>query len=81
MDLGQLEPTITVDAVGLSCPMPVLELAKAIDTVEVGERVHLLASDPAAALDVPVWCRMRQHRLTTREEREGVWHFVVERQR
>jgi tRNA 2-thiouridine synthesizing protein A len=71
----------TVDARGLSCPMPVLELAKAIDQIEVGQRVHLLATDPAAKVDVPVWCRMQRQRLHRQERDEQVWHFEVERTR
>jgi tRNA 2-thiouridine synthesizing protein A len=71
----------TVDARGLSCPMPVLELAKAIDQVAVGRRVHLLATDPAAKVDVPIWCRMQRQRLHRQELDEQVWHFEVERTR
>lgn len=70
---------VEVDAIGLACPMPVIELARAIDDVEVDARVRLLATDPAARVDVPVWCRMKRHRLRSAEEHEGVWHFVVER--
>jgi tRNA 2-thiouridine synthesizing protein A len=71
----------TIDARGLACPMPVLELAKAIDQVAVGQRVHLLATDPAAKVDVPVWCRMQRQRLRRQELEEHVWHFEVERAR
>lgn len=70
-----------VDATGLACPMPVIELAKAIDGVDVGARVRLLATDPAAKVDVPVWCRMKRQHLRSAVEVEGVWRFVVERAR
>jgi len=70
-----------VDARGLSCPMPVIELAKAIDAVEVGGIVRLLATDPVARVDVPVWCRMQQHRLASQEETDSTWRFDVERLR
>lgn len=68
-----------IDARGLSCPMPVLELAKAIDAVEIGGRVRLLATDPAAKVDVPVWCRMQRQRLRSHHLDDHVWHFEVER--
>ncbi len=70
-----------VDARGLSCPMPVLELARAVEDVEVGARVRLLATDPAAKVDVPVWCRMQRHRLHAQELDGTVWSFEVERRR
>jgi tRNA 2-thiouridine synthesizing protein A len=72
---------VEVDATGLSCPMPVIELAKAVRELELGQVVRLLATDPAAKVDVPVWCRMQRQRLRAQTEHAGVWHFEVERVR
>lgn len=49
----------TVDCLGRRCPLPVIELARALPGVAVGEVVTVLADDPAAATDIPAWCRMR----------------------
>lgn len=70
-----------VDARGLSCPMPVIELARAVDDLDVGDQVRLLATDPAAKVDVPVWCRMQRQKLHARDEADGVWSFLVEKLR
>ena len=56
-----MTPTLTVDSRGRRCPLPVIDLARAILTVAPGEVVAVLADDPAAATDIPAWCRMRQH--------------------
>lgn len=50
---------ITLDCLGRPCPVPVIELARALPDVAVGELVEVLADDPAAAVDVAAWCRMR----------------------
>jgi tRNA 2-thiouridine synthesizing protein A len=50
---------IELDCRGKRCPIPVIELAKRLPTVGVGMVVRVLADDPAAALDIPAWCRMR----------------------
>lgn len=76
-----IEVTAEVDATGLSCPMPVIELARAIGEVEVGQVVRLIATDPAAGVDVPVWCRMQRHSLRRRSEVDGRFTFLVERAR
>jgi TusA-related sulfurtransferase len=52
---------LVLDALGLLCPLPVIELARRITDVEVGETVAVVADDPAAAADIPAWCRMRGH--------------------
>ncbi len=74
--------TVDVDASGLACPMPVIELARAINTVPQGGRVRLTATDIAAKVDVPVWCRMQRHQLismTQPTDEIAAWEFVVER--
>jgi tRNA 2-thiouridine synthesizing protein A len=53
----------TVDSRGRRCPLPVIDLARAAATLPVGTTVLLLADDPAAALDIPAWCRLRGHEL------------------
>lgn len=48
-----------VDCLGRPCPVPVIELARALPGLEVGEEIDVLSDDPAARLDIPAWCRMR----------------------
>ncbi|WP_199521316.1 sulfurtransferase TusA family protein [Jiangella anatolica] len=55
------EGALVLDCRGQRCPLPIIELAKRIGDVEVGQTVTVLADDPAAASDVPAWCRMRGH--------------------
>jgi tRNA 2-thiouridine synthesizing protein A len=54
---------ITLDCLGQRCPLPVIALAKALPGVPVGEVVRVLADDPAAANDIPAWCRMKGQEL------------------
>ncbi|MDQ1697340.1 MAG: cysteine desulfurase [Frankiaceae bacterium] len=54
-------PALSIDALGQRCPLPVIELARRIGDVGVGDVVEVLSDDPAAAADVPAWCRMRGH--------------------
>ena len=48
-----------LNCLGQRCPLPVIALAKKLPTIEVGDTVRVLADDPAAAVDIPAWCRMR----------------------
>jgi tRNA 2-thiouridine synthesizing protein A len=50
---------ITLDCLGRRCPLPVIELARQIPRVGIGDVVRVLADDPAAANDIPAWCRMK----------------------
>ena len=54
---------LSLDCLGLKCPQPIIELARRIGEVEVGQLVELRADDPAAEPDLAAWCRMRRHEL------------------
>ena len=56
---------ITLDCLGQRCPLPVVALAKALPRVPVGGVVRVLADDPAAANDIPAWCRMKGQELVS----------------
>ncbi len=52
---------LELDAVGRRCPVPVIELARAIGQVADGELAAVLSDDEAARLDIPAWCQLRGH--------------------
>lgn len=66
-----------IDARGLICPYPVVELGKAARGVIAGTHLVLLADDPVALTDVPAWCRMRSADLLDVTERDGYWEFEI----
>ena len=69
-----------LDCRDLLCPLPVIELAKHIGDVEVGEIVAVVATDAAARHDVPAWCRMRQHEYVGEDTAaDGVPRYLVRR--
>ncbi|CAL9408364.1 Sulfur carrier protein TusA [Streptomyces sp. enrichment culture] len=58
---GSAEPALTVDGTGLLCVTLLLRLRKEIEGVPPGTVVHVIATDPAAPLDLPAWCHMTGH--------------------
>lgn len=63
--------SVTVDALGLTCPRPVIELGRAIARVRVGGTVSVLADDEVAAVDIPAWCYTQGHEYVGAEQREA----------
>jgi TusA-related sulfurtransferase len=71
---------LELDCRGLLCPRPVIELARRIGDVPVGEVVAVVADDAAAAHDIPAWCRMRtQEYLGADTAEDGVARYLVRR--
>jgi tRNA 2-thiouridine synthesizing protein A len=54
-------PDETLDCLGQRCPLPVIAAARRLPELPVGATLRVLADDPAAAIDIPAWCRMRGH--------------------
>lgn len=52
-------PDLSLDCRDMLCPMPVIELARHLGDVEVGQVIGVSTRDVAARTDVPAWCRMR----------------------
>ena len=75
------EPAVVIDVVGQRCPLPVIELAKRIADVPVGAVVEVISDDPAAATDIPAWCRMREQEYVGAAPREAATGYRVRRAR
>jgi tRNA 2-thiouridine synthesizing protein A len=68
-----------LDCTGQRCPLPVIALARHLASVEVGTIVTVLADDPAAAGDIPAWCRLRGQEFLGAHEVNGAPAFDVRR--
>lgn len=74
------EPALTLDTLGRRCPIPVIELAKMIGDVPMGEVVAVLSDDEGARLDIPAWCTMRgQEYVGERPAGRGTAYLVRRR--
>jgi len=72
-------PALVLDCLGQRCPLPVIALARRIGEVEPGAIVRVLADDPAARVDIPAWCRMRDQEFLGATEVDGAPAFDVRR--
>lgn len=55
------EEPITVDGTGMLYVVLLLHLRRQIDGRPPGTLVHVIATDPAAPLDLPAWCHLTGH--------------------
>ncbi len=62
-DLKMIEFTIEVDATGLQCPLPLLRLKKSLSKMQIEEVVRIIATDPAAHLDIGVYVEQSGHEI------------------
>lgn len=70
--------TITLDATGLICPLPILKAKKAIKSVPEGGRLEVLATDPGAKADFETFCELTGHSMVEQSEEDGVLRFIIQ---
>ncbi len=68
-----------LDVSGYQCPLPVLKAAKKLKTMAPGSVLRLIATDPAAAIDVPHFCTEQGHELVSQETQEDRLVFFIRR--
>ncbi len=68
-----------VDACGLQCPGPILQLKQAMDQIQPGQAVRISVSDPAFAADLDGWCHTTGNRLREKQLVKGILRAVVEK--
>lgn len=67
----------TVDAKGLACPMPIVRTKKAINTMNPGEVLELLATDKGSRADIQAWAKSSGHQyLGTIEDGDVLKHYI-----
>ncbi len=67
----------TLDCKGLNCPLPVLKTKKAIDAMELGQILEMIATDPGSPPDMEAWSRKTGHDLLESREDNGVYWFYI----
>lgn len=67
-----------LDARGQKCPLPVLRMEKRLAALAPGAELVVLATDPIAKVDIPLYCRQNGHAVTLAEE-AGVLRFAIVR--
>ena len=55
---------MVLDARGLRCPLPVLKMEKRLAKLPAGGHLSVLATDPMAKIDIPLYCTQNGHSCT-----------------
>jgi tRNA 2-thiouridine synthesizing protein A len=68
-----------LDVTGFQCPLPVLKTRKRLKSLAPGAEITVIASDPAAAIDMPHFCTEQGHSLISQSAEAGKLIFRIRR--
>jgi len=66
-----------LDARGLRCPLPVLKMEKRLAQMPAGAALTVLATDPMAKIDIPLYCTQNGHACTSSSDGDVLSFAIV----
>ena len=68
-----------LDARGLNCPLPILRAKKTLATLESGQVLRIIATDPGAVKDFESFSKQTGNPLLESGEEEGTFYFRLQK--
>jgi tRNA 2-thiouridine synthesizing protein A len=75
----ELKSKESLDLTGLACPMPIVKVSKAMKTLESGEVIDALTSDPGALTDFPAWARTSGNEIVKTQAEGDNTRFYIKK--
>ena len=68
---------VELDCKGMYCPMPIVKLKKTTKTMESGQVLRIVATDPGSEKDVPAWAKKTGAEIMESSKAGGEYVFVI----
>lgn len=69
----------TMDLKGLPCPMPIVKVGQEINSVEVGQVILAITTDPGSLSDFPAWADSTGQEILKTEQTGDEIHIWIKR--
>ena len=68
-----------LDARGLNCPLPILRAKKALNEMQSGQVLKIVATDPGSVKDFQAFCKQTGNELLSHAEAQKEFTFYMKR--
>ena len=72
-----MESTQTLDARGLNCPLPILRTKKSLNTLQSGETLKVISTDPGSLKDMVAFCTQTGNTLLSSQQAGSDYEFLI----
>lgn len=77
MGTHHIQADMTLDCIGLACPMPIVRTKKTLESLATGQVLEIKATDKGSLADLQAWSRKAGHHyLGTITEGDVLTHYV-----
>ena len=77
--MSDITPTQELDARKLNCPLPVLKTKKALKSLNAGDVLKVIATDPGSVADMAAFSRSTGHEILDQSEGDGEFTFFFKK--
>lgn len=74
-----MKADVTLDCYGLLCPVPIIQTAKKIKEMKIGQVLEIVSTDGGIKLDMPAWCKMSGQEFLGFEENGDIYRVFVKK--
>ena len=71
--------TRQLDFRGLRCPLPVLRAKQALDDMNSGETLRIVATDPASMMNIQAFIGITGNELVEAREEDGKFYYLIKK--
>ncbi len=68
-----------LDVTGLDCPLPLLKAKQALNRLQAGQSLRVLATDSGSVRDFRVFCELSGNILMEFSETSGVYSYLLQK--
>ena len=72
-----MEAIQTLDARGLNCPLPILRTKKSLNTLQSGETLKVISTDPGSLKDMSSFCSQTGNELLSSQQQGKDYEFFI----
>ncbi len=72
-----MEATQTLDARGMNCPLPILRTKKTLNTMQPGDTLKVVSTDPGSVKDMVAFCQQTGNTLLESAQDSGNFEFFI----
>ncbi len=72
-----MEANQTLDARGLNCPLPILRTKKTLNTMQAGDTLKVVSTDPGSVKDMVAFCQQTGNVLFGSQQAGGDFEFFI----
>ncbi len=78
-DIEVIKEDVVLDCTGLLCPMPIVKTKKAMETLQAGQILKMIATDAGSPPDIAAWSRHTGNELLLSTEEGNKFVFFLKK--